>query len=22
VTGNATNYKKSQGDIPLCSTRD
>jgi len=22
VTGNATNYKKSQGDNPICSTRD
>jgi len=22
VTGNATNYKNSQGDNPICSTRD
>jgi len=22
VTGNATNYKNSQGDNPVCSTRD
>jgi len=22
LTGNATNYKNSQGDNPICSTRD
>jgi len=22
VTGNTTNYKNSQGDNPICSTRD